>query len=385
MTSILIRKILRDNWPFLLVVGLLLFAFEGLWARVTYQIDEDFRKLSVIVKEEANRLILEANKSGRPNKKNVQRLLKAVKKLVPASEFQKYESLFTEENIAQFAKIVSQPPPEFMAAVDSDEKSSLLSRGSPEEQEEFERLVKKFQERFLDQGAGKIVQALIGGDNVQLNQLSHILAIGYVHPLVQIMLCIWAIGRAAGTIAGEIDRGTMELLLGQPIPRWRIIFCHFVVDWLTIPALCLCMWGGALVGCWVMDWLSTRPMWDAQVYLIQMPAASLQVAALLFAVSGYTTWLSASGRIRNRVMGISVVITLLQFLVNVIGQIWADVSMFRPFTVFYYYNPQAIITSMEWYGNPMVWMNLAVLLALGIVGYVLAVWTFETRNIPAPL
>ena len=45
------------------------------------------------------------------------------------------------------------------------------------------------------------------------------LSIGYVHPLVQIIFCIWAVGRASGAVAGELDRGTMELLLAQPLSR----------------------------------------------------------------------------------------------------------------------------------------------------------------------
>ena len=47
------------------------------------------------------------------------------------------------------------------------------------------------------------------------------LSIGYVHPLMQTIFCIWAVGRASGAIAGEMDRGTMELLLAQPLARGR--------------------------------------------------------------------------------------------------------------------------------------------------------------------
>ncbi len=385
MTSILIRKILRDNWSFLLVVGLLLFAFEGLWARVTYQVYEDFDKLGQLVNQEAERLITKANKAGKVEEQDLLQTIQRVKENLSPEKWEQIKTVFTLETIQEIMEAIGPRPNELMAKGGFGDKTLTTNLASPKQKEEFDRLVKEFQKKFLEQGSGKLVQALIGGDNIQLNQTAHILSIGYVHPLVQIMLCIWAIGRAAGTIAGEIDRGTMELLLGQPIPRWRILYSHFLADWLTIPVLCLAMWFGALAGCGLMDWLSDRTMWDANVYLTRFPAASIHVAALLFAVSGYTTWLSAAGRMRNRVMGISVVVTLLQFLVDVIGQIWADVNMFRPFTVFYYYNPQAIITSPEWYANWTVWSNLSILLSVGLVGYGLALWKFETRDIPAPL
>ena len=66
------------------------------------------------------------------------------------------------------------------------------------------------------QGPGKILRTLMGGERIQLDNAMDMLSIGYVHPLMQTIFCIWAIGRAAGAIAGEMDRGTMELLLAQP-------------------------------------------------------------------------------------------------------------------------------------------------------------------------
>ena len=90
----------------------------------------------------------------------------------------------------------------------------------------------------------KVFEKLIGGNNAALGQGQDTLSIGYVHPLLLIMLSIWAVGRAAGAIAGELDKGTMELLLAQPLARWRLIASHFIIDCLTIPLMCGCLWAG---------------------------------------------------------------------------------------------------------------------------------------------
>jgi ABC-2 type transport system permease protein len=123
--------------------------------------------------------------------------------------------------------------------------------------------------------------------------------------------------------------------------------------------------------------------------------AMLAVAALLFAVSGYTLWLSARGHFRGRVLGLAVLATLLQFLVNVIGQLWDAVSWLRPFTVFYYYQPQQIILQQRWLidvgdawngGQPLFTVNGAVvLLCVGGMGYLAALVVFCRRDLPAPL
>src|SRR5207245_3248648 len=75
-----------------------------------------------------------------------------------------------------------------------------------------------------------------------------VLSSGYGHPLMQVIFGVWAIGRAASAVAGELDRGTLELLLAQPLPRWRVIAAHLIVDAIVIPLLCLSLWAGTAIG-----------------------------------------------------------------------------------------------------------------------------------------
>src|SRR4029079_9045685 len=107
-------------------------------------------------------------------------------------------------------------------------------------------------EALIFEGPGKVLRTILGGDRVQLDTAMDMLSIGYVHPLMQVVFCIWAVGRASGAIAGEIDRGTMELLLAQPLARFKLVVAHLLVDTLTIPALCLCLWMGTCVGVWIV-------------------------------------------------------------------------------------------------------------------------------------
>jgi ABC-2 type transport system permease protein len=315
----------------------------------------------------------------------------------------------------------------------------------------------KYIEEKLFEGPGKIIRTLVGGEQVDFSNVMDMLSIGYVHPLMQTIFCIWAVGRAAGAIAGETDRGTMELLLAQPVPRWRVILAHLCVDLLTIPVLCLSLWAGNSLGCWLVGPIQPRPpelkvkaqgppvvaassagllaspfgqgpllaasalaarvsvelpvdpgtmpkqpgpdreeraRRRLEVRLLDFGPALLVVGGLIFAISGYTMWLSAAGRFRWRVLGIAVLVTLLQFLVNVIGQMWDLVSPLRPLTIFYYYQPQKVILGQGWCVDFAVWNSgqplarvpmLLVLYGVGLVGYALALCTFTRRDIPAPL
>lgn len=233
-------------------------------------------------------------------------------------------------------------------------------------------------------GPGKIIQALVGGETIQFTEAPHALSVSYIHPVTQIILCVWAVGRAAGAIAGEIDRGTMELLMAQPIRRGQVLRAHLIVELITLPILCLSMWAGTWTGAaWVGFLDAEVPSHRVDPWLFA--PGLLAVAALVFAVSGMTMALSAGGRFRGRVLGLAVVVTLLQFLINVIAQLWEPMEVMRPFTLFYYYQPQKIMLHADWHSDMTVWRSLAVLFAVGAAGYVLAWAIFRRRDLPAPL
>jgi beta-exotoxin I transport system permease protein len=256
-------------------------------------------------------------------------------------------------------------------------------------------------------GPGKLIQTFLGGEDVKFLDPQDTLAVVAMHPLVQVILCVWAVGRSAGAVAGEIDRGTMELLLAQPVARKKVILAHFLVDLTVFPVLCLALFGGvhfgtALVGTFTVDpgvyhAVHMTPPNPLPTYTVDPSVVRpglWNMAALLFAVSGYTMWISAAGRSRNRVLGLAVLVTMVQFLVNVIGQLWDGVAVLRPFTVFYYYQPQTInlkgVWSVDpglaWFGRPLVSVNVVVVLvAVGAVGYLMALRTFVRRDVPAPL
>jgi ABC-2 type transport system permease protein len=262
-----------------------------------------------------------------------------------------------------------------------------------------------FQKQFFS-GPGKVMQSIMGGENVRFNEPQDMLAVGYLHPVIQILLCIWAVGRASGAVAGEIEKGTMELLLAQPLRRNRVILAHLAVDALVLPLLALSLWFGTTLGAILAGPFEISSS-KFQMFNISLDidAATLSIAperffpsvlniaGLLFAVSGMTMWLSSGGRSRNRVIGVAVLLLLVQILVNLLGQLYAPLDPYRPFTVFYYYQPQLISLQDRWTVEPgWVWFGwtvrlpfVLVLFGVGAAGYFRAWRKFEARDIPAPL
>ncbi len=118
------------------------------------------------------------------------------------------------------------------------------------------------------------------------------------------------------------------------------------------------------------------------------------VGGLIFSVCGFTMWLSSAGRFRWRVLGLAVFLTLMQFLVNVLSQMWDQAAWMRPLTIFYYYQPQQVILNGDWCVTLSEWNDGAsllrvpmplVLYGVGLIGYLMALRTLVRRDLPAPL
>src|SRR4029453_9218521 len=63
------------------------------------------------------------------------------------------------------------------------------------------------------------VSSFVGGE-LALASPRGVLAFGCLHPFFLALLSAWTIRVAAGSMAGEIGRGTMDLLAARPVPRW---------------------------------------------------------------------------------------------------------------------------------------------------------------------
>jgi ABC-2 type transport system permease protein len=228
-----------------------------------------------------------------------------------------------------------------------------------------------------------------------------------------ILMSLWSVGRTGGAIAGELDRGTMELLMSQPVPRDRLIFAHLIVDLITIPLIVVCLVAGVHLGLYLTGpFVENLEVFNDLPPAVQAIAkangakelpvemagqwrAALNLAGLAFAMSGITLAVSAVGRSRWRALGWAITIVVLMFLVNVVGQLWTPMNPLRPLSIFFYYQPQALWLKGYWMADigelfgltkrlfvvPMV----PVLFAVGTAGYYFALRVFTKRDLPAPL
>lgn len=212
------------------------------------------------------------------------------------------------------------------------------------------------------------------------------LAVGYDDPLVVIVVSIWAIARGSDMVSGEIGRGTMEMLLAQPVRRLDVVVSHAGTTVLGLLAICAAAWCGTYVGLW--QFRLEEPV-DPRIFL---PAA-FNLFSLGFFLAGVTAMLSALDRYRSRTIGVIVSFFAVQMVIKLAAiaswsygwlTYFSFLTAFEPQRLAYYFWPEVYAheSARAW---ELLWQYNGFLLGVGLVGYGFSALIFCHRDLPAPL
>jgi ABC-2 type transport system permease protein len=195
------------------------------------------------------------------------------------------------------------------------------------------------------------------------------------HPLIIIMISIWAIGRGSGAVAAEIERGTMDLILSRPVARWTYLASQVVVATLGLALLAAAIFAGASIAL-QYNYLREPPTPSVLLW----PAVNLALLGL--PIFGYTLLPSSLDHARWRSTSIGSVLTLggmIAYFVSM-NPVFEE-SSWRPWLervcIFKLYNPVELVDAGETLG-----FNLSALSAIGAVCIALAFLAFAVRDLP---
>jgi ABC-2 type transport system permease protein len=220
----------------------------------------------------------------------------------------------------------------------------------------------------------RILRTMAGGENVVIDTAA-IETQFWAHPFVWLPIIVWAIARAAQAVAGEVERGTMDLVLSRPLTRWGYWLAQVLAGLTGIILIPLTLLIGNQVGA-RFNYLAEPP----SPWVLLRPIIS-QIG-LGFAVFGATLALSALDRVRWRPTLIISVLTLASYAgwVIAISPLMGD-SPAKPWilnsSIFTAYNPVEAVTQIANWGR-----HVTALTSVGLVGLVIGYALFRGRDIP---
>jgi len=282
---------------------------------------------------------------------------------------------------------------------------------------QFATIVEQFWDEFKDFWPVSLEQLLSYTGRI---------AVGYNEPIVVFGVCIFAIARGSDVVSGELGRGTLEMLLAQPVSRLQVLYTQAAVTLVCLAALCGLTWAGTAAGIHTMSVkedlpppsigipglgiripLSLKKPEKIRVRMSEKTKASYFLAAAvnLFclgaSLAGFSSFLSSMDRYRWRTIGIVVGIFAIWLLLKLFGQAVREVAWLQYFSLFTAYEPQKFVSiavhdsahlwSAALYNSEGRFIELGplgynlVLLGVGSVSYLLAGIVFHRRDLPAPL
>lgn len=223
---------------------------------------------------------------------------------------------------------------------------------------QLQELVKTYPKALLD---------AIGLSDLNLDTVEKYLNAKHFSLLWPLLAIILSLSRAGGQIAGEIQSGTMGLLLALPLERWRIFVAKYAAGLVTIVIFTAVSVFGVIPlasGYDIPTHLNI--LWSAWVLTSLF---MWTVYALALAVSA---WASESGRV-YAIMSAAMLAT---YLAHIIALLEKSVEWLKYFSLFYYFNTSEVLAT----GHIML-RTWAVYGGLIVLATVLAAWRFMRRDI----
>jgi ABC-2 type transport system permease protein len=230
----------------------------------------------------------------------------------------------------------------------------------------------KFGSQFraiMESGMLPVQAARFGGGDIF--SLPGSIALGLIHPIAIILTSVFSVGFSATAIAGERQRGTLEVALARPIARrtfyLTLLQAAFGFVGVTVAALL----AGTLTGAAFAGVFGEFPVRNVPILWLN--------AVLLF--GSFTAVGLAASASFDRVapaLGVTLGFVVLMYFLEVLGSLWPAAERLQAYSLFHYLKAKAILDGAA---APF---DAAVLATVIVAAAAWALLVFPRRDLAAP-
>jgi ABC-2 type transport system permease protein len=201
-------------------------------------------------------------------------------------------------------------------------------------------------------------------DAFKINLTSFTSPVGYISArslsLIWPLVVIAFAAGSAGTVSGMIERGTIHFELSLPVSRLRWFSSRIAVGLLGLVLIVLVTFGTLYL-------FASAPWWRFVVLGFAFGWLWLGVA---YAVAAFA-------RDRGLVTGVVFGLFGVQYMISIIADVVNGVGWLGNLSIWGSYQPEQTVNAGLPWGTVVLW------LVIGVVGFVLALWRWRSRDVPA--
>jgi ABC-2 type transport system permease protein len=207
-----------------------------------------------------------------------------------------------------------------------------------------------------------------GGD---VFSLTGSIALGLIHPITLLLMGIVAIGFPVTAIAGERQRGTLEVLLARPISRHALYATLFVAGAVFLAVLMAMEVAGSVVSAEATGSAGELMLGNAVLLWFNGWLLFVAFMSIAFAASVSFDRLAPA-------LSITLAFVLVSYFLDVVGSLWPDAKWIQGYSMFNLVRAKQILE------KGLILENVLVLAAIAAVAIVYAWIAFPRRDLAAP-
>jgi ABC-type transport system involved in multi-copper enzyme maturation permease subunit len=211
--------------------------------------------------------------------------------------------------------------------------------------------------------------ARFGGGDVF--SLAGSIALGFIHPIAIILTSVFAVGFAASAVAGERQRGTLEVALARPMSRRGLYLNLLAASFGFIAISVAALLAGSVSGATFAGVLR-------ELRFGTLPLLWLNSVLLFGAFAAIALAASVSFDRLTPALGVTLGIVIVMYVLEVLGSLWPAAAGLQPYSLFHYLKAKAILTGVA------VTFDLIILLVVILIAMVWALVVFPRRDLAAP-
>ena len=211
--------------------------------------------------------------------------------------------------------------------------------------------------------------ARFGGGDVF--SLTGSIALSFIHPIAIILTSVFAVGFSAAAIAGERQRGTLEVALARPVSRRAFYLTLLAASFGFIAILSAALLAGGVSGATfagVVEELTIR----------NLPLLWLNSLLLFGAFAAVALAASVSFDRLTPALGVTLGVVIVTYVLEVLGSLWPAAEWLQPYSLFHYFKAKSILMGIV---SPS---DMGVLSFVILIAMAWALVVFPRRDLAAP-
>ncbi len=215
----------------------------------------------------------------------------------------------------------------------------------------------------------QLLQSMFSVDLEGEVSMNVLLSVGIAHPLLLTLALGSVIASCTRVISGEMEHGTADLLLGLPMPRWRI-YISVCGAWLcTAASVCVASWVGVVLGAACID--IPEPL-----DLSHFALALTNLFLLLVASGGFVMCVASFCNRRSIAVGICIGVMMLSYLIGFLEPFLDFMGYLSWASILNYYRPADVVRDCQ-----LGWQACGSLIAIAVLLWSAGLFQYQRRDI----